>query len=116
MAFVTSTAVPLRRGGLARQCFARGSVRVTAVGTKRVAGLRVQPRMETDWTGPAPSSEVLGLGKNIASFQFLAGSVVSLAIGCYCVYKSNLASPLSADTVYPLYILGSLLLPISWGL
>lgn len=116
MAFLTTTAVPLGRGGLARQCLARGSVRVTAIGNKRVAPVRAQPRMETDWTGPAPSSEVLGIAKDTSSNVLIGASVIALHIGVYCCYASNLASPLSAVSVNPLYVLGSLCLPISWGL
>lgn len=113
MAFLTSTVVSVRRGSLARQCIARSAgVRVAAAKPTRATG----PRMETDWTGPAPSSDVLGIGKDTSSGTFITGSVAAFAVGVYCVYSSNIASPLSAESVNALYIIGSLGLPISWAL
>lgn len=117
MAFLSATAVSLRTNTLTS----------TSVTTRsRFVGARVAPvaarvnkgvvRMETDWTGPAPPSSVLGIGANTASSAFIGGSVLAFAVGAYCVYSSNLASPLTAGTVNPLYIIGSLGLPISWGL
>ncbi|GJD06627.1 hypothetical protein Gasu2_10320 [Galdieria sulphuraria] len=41
---------------------------------------------------------------------------VCLLVGSYCVYESNLLSPLTVTTINPLYVLGSLLVPYSWGL
>lgn len=113
MAFLTSTVVSVRRGSLARQCLARPAhARVACAKPARAGGVR----METDWTGPAPASDVLGIGKDTASGTFIAASVGAFALGVYCVYASNLQSPLTPEGVNPLYIIGSLGLPISWGL
>lgn len=111
MAFINSSSfVSGGRALVGKQCdvrLARATVKVQRV--SRV-------RMETDWTGPAPSSDVLGIGKDIASSSYIGFSVAALVGGIYCVYASNIAAPLTADTVRPLYVVGSLLLPISWGL
>lgn len=117
MAFLTSTAI-VTRGAFTRPALnTRFGGRAVAVRTShsRVSAPKVQPRMETDWTGPAPPSSVLGIGKDVASGTFIAGSVAAFVLGVYCCYQSNLFSPLTADTVNPLYVLGSLGLPISWG-
>mmetsp|Transcript_13744 Transcript_13744/g.29745 ORF Transcript_13744/g.29745 Transcript_13744/m.29745 type:complete len:117 (-) Transcript_13744:1510-1860(-) len=63
----------------------------------------------------APSSEVLGLGKSIPSGLYLLLSVVSLGLGCWSCAQSNIFSPLTAETVNPQFVVGSLLVPISWG-
>merc|ERR1712216_42922 len=43
-------------------------------------------------------------------------SGIFLAIGLYCVSASQIASPLTAATVNPAYVAGSLCVPVSWGL
>jgi len=35
--------------------------------------------------------------------------------GSFCVHESNIFNQLSATSVNPAYIVGSLLVPISWG-
>eukprot|EP00628_Pelagophyceae_sp_CCMP2097_P004898 CAMPEP_0184084180 /NCGR_PEP_ID=MMETSP0974-20121125/4078_1 /TAXON_ID=483370 /ORGANISM="non described non described, Strain CCMP2097" /LENGTH=115 /DNA_ID=CAMNT_0026386857 /DNA_START=52 /DNA_END=399 /DNA_ORIENTATION=+ len=71
---------------------------------------------DTYWDGEAPPSKVLGTLAKVPSGLLAPLSVVSLAVGCYCVQESQLAAPLSAVTVNPLFIAGSLGVPISWGL
>jgi hypothetical protein len=72
--------------------------------------------MSTYWEGKAPSSEVLGVGAKIPSALFGPLSLVALVAGTYSVHESNIFNQLTVTTVNPLYILGSLLVPISWGL
>ena len=43
-------------------------------------------------------------------------SLICLLVGTYCTHESNIFHNLSAETVYPIFVLGSLLTPISWGL
>lgn len=62
-----------------------------------------------------PKSEVLGLGKNIPSSLYVLISIACFAIGVTSVAKSNLLQPLSPDSINPQFVLGSLMLPISWG-
>lgn len=117
MAFMSATAVSLRTNTLSASSVSARS---------HFAGARVAPvaarvskgtvRMETDWTGPAPPSSVLGIGAGTASTAFIGASVVAFAVGAYCVYSSNLVQPLSPGNMNALYIIGSLGLPISWGL
>lgn len=78
-------------------------------------GTRVVPRM-AESKSKYPSSSVLGLGKDVPSSLYLLASVIALLLGGYSVYKSNLQSPLTPDGVNPQFIVGSLLVPISWGL
>jgi len=62
-----------------------------------------------------PESAVLGIGEKIPGSFFLMMSVLALFLGGYSVSESNLLEPLTPNSVKPLYVLGSLLLPISWG-
>jgi len=71
---------------------------------------------DTSWTGKVPPSTVLGIGEKVPSAAYLISSVACLLIGSYCVYESNLLTPLTVSTINPLYVLGSLLVPYSWGL
>jgi len=64
----------------------------------------------------APASEVLGLGKSIPSGLYLIMSVLAFGLGGFSVAQSNLFNTLSADSVNPQFVVGSLMLPISWGL
>lgn len=118
MAFVSSAVTPFRTATLrsAKTAQIRG-VRVSAVKARRatVAPGVAGARMDMSWEGHPPS-EVLGVGKDIPSSLFLFSSVIALALGSYCVAQSNIFSSLSADTVNPQFIVGSLLVPISWGL
>ena len=45
-----------------------------------------------------------------------ASSGIFLLVGLYCVSASQLGAPLTAATVNPFYIAGSLCVPVSWGL
>ncbi len=70
----------------------------------------------TYWEGEAPPSSVLGVGAGVSSNVFGPLSLVALVVGSYCVHESNIFNQLSATTLYPQYIVGSLGVPISWGL
>jgi hypothetical protein len=71
---------------------------------------------ETFWTGTAPPSSVLGVGEKIPSSIFGPMSLVALMVGTYCVHESNIFGQLSDTSVYPSYIIGAQLVPISWGM
>eukprot|EP00172_Hildenbrandia_rubra_P001310 Plantae.Rhodophyta-Hildenbrandia_rubra.ctg18554.p1 GENE.Plantae.Rhodophyta-Hildenbrandia_rubra.ctg18554~~Plantae.Rhodophyta-Hildenbrandia_rubra.ctg18554.p1 ORF type:complete len:139 (+),score=3.61 Plantae.Rhodophyta-Hildenbrandia_rubra.ctg18554:146-562(+) len=71
------------------------------------------------WDSPdatAPNSEVLGIGSNIPSTLYLILSVAFFGLGCWAVYQQNINGLFTAESIKPQYILGSLALPISWGL
>jgi hypothetical protein len=67
------------------------------------------------WEGKPPSS-VLGVGEKIPSAVFGPLSLVALLAGTYSVHESNIFHQLTVSTLNPLYIIGSLLVPISWGM
>ncbi len=69
----------------------------------------------TYWEGTAPPSSVLGIGEKIPSGVFGPFSLIAFIVGTYCVHESNIFGQLSATTVLPQYVLGSALVPISWG-
>jgi len=71
--------------------------------------------MSTYWEDK-PSSAVLGVGEKIPSAVFGPLSLIALGVGTYSVHESNIFNQLSATNLDPLYIIGSLLVPISWGL
>jgi hypothetical protein len=68
------------------------------------------------WEGKAPPSSVLGVGEKIPSAIFGPLSLVALVAGTYSIHESNIFNHLSATSVSPIYVIGSLLVPISWGL
>ena len=68
------------------------------------------------WEGKAPSSSVLGVGEKIPSAVFGPLSLVALLAGTYCIHESNIFHQLTVTTLNPAYIVGSLLVPISWGM
>jgi hypothetical protein len=70
----------------------------------------------TYWESEAPPSSVLGVGEKIPSALFGPLSLVALVAGTFCVHESNIFHQLSQTTVNPEYIVGSLLVPISWGM
>ena len=99
-------------------------------------------QMSTYWEGKAPPSSVLGVGEKVRFSQcrcarthhsqrdpfdvstpplqipssvFGPLSALALVAGSFCVHESNIFNQLSATTVNPAYIVGSLLVPISWG-
>lgn len=120
MAFVNSSLSAVRFNTAIR------SAKVSAVcGSARLSNATFSPqkvqrasviRMGSSDGVPAPPSTVLGLGKDVPSSLYLFLSVFAFILGCYSVYKSNIFQPLSAETVNPQFIVGSLLVPISWGL
>ena len=71
---------------------------------------------DTYWEGEAPPSYVLGNLANAPSGLLGPMSGVFLLVGLYCVSASQLGAPLTAATVNPFYIAGSLCVPVSWGL
>ena len=93
--------------------------RATLPSVRRVAQTapKAQLSMEdTYWEGEAPPSYVLGNLANAPSGLLGPMSGVFLLVGLYCVSASQLGSPLTAATVNPFYIAGSLCVPVSWGL
>merc|ERR1719326_1434769 len=73
---------------------------------------------EDMWWGDKeyPPSKVLGIGKDVPSLVFGISSGIALGLGCWCVAQSNLLNILSGSTVNGWLVLGSLLVPYSWGL
>merc|ERR1711966_16675 len=103
-AFSAGPALPLRAN--ARAAVAKGprmqySTVPTPEGTK-----------ETYWETKAPSSEVLGIGKDIPAASYAAASVVAAAIGSYSTAQ---VWPLTQN-LNGLFLAGSFLLPYSWAL
>jgi|Transcript_58322 hypothetical protein len=96
------------------------SLRPAAV--RSASALRVAPAMELEtqdmWWGDKeyPDSIVLGIGKNVPSVVYGPTSFFALVLGMYCVAQSNLLNILSGSTINAWYVLGSLLVPYSWGL
>lgn len=74
---------------------------------------KVKLNANTYWEGEAPSSAVLGIGAGISSNVFGPLSLVALVVGSYCVHESNIFHQLSATTLYPQYVAGSLLVQFS---
>jgi hypothetical protein len=70
----------------------------------------------TYWEGEAPPSSVLGVGEKIPSTLFGPLSLVALVAGTFFVHESNIFNQLSSTSVNPQYVVGSLLVPISWGM
>jgi hypothetical protein len=68
------------------------------------------------WEGAAPPSSVLGVGEKIPSGVFGPLSLAALVAGTFCVHESNIFNQLSSTSVSPQYVIGSLLVPISWGM
>ena len=73
-------------------------------------------KMSTYWEGKAPSSKVLGVGEKIPSAIFGPLSVVAFIAGTYSIHESNIFNQITVNSIHPEYVLGSLLVPISWGL
>jgi len=67
---------------------------------------------ETYWETKAPSSDVLGIGKDVSSGSYVVASVVAAAIGGYSTAQ---VWPLTQD-LNGLFLAGSFLLPYSWAL
>mmetsp|Transcript_3627 Transcript_3627/g.4972 ORF Transcript_3627/g.4972 Transcript_3627/m.4972 type:complete len:121 (+) Transcript_3627:82-444(+) len=83
---------------------------------------RVTPKLSmatpgpTYWEGEAPPSSVLGVGAKIPSAVFGPLSLVAFIGGTYCLHESNILNQITVDTINPGYVLGSLGVPISWGM
>jgi hypothetical protein len=48
--------------------------------------------------------------------NFFKLSIIVTGVGLYCVGESNVFHQLKETTVYPGYIAGAQLVPISWGM
>jgi len=104
----------------AEAAFAPSASLRPAVG--RRSAIAAAPVMELEvqdtWWGDKdyPPSIVLGIGKDVPSNVYGITSGLALGIGAYCVAQSNLLNILSGSTINAWYVLGSLLVPYSWGL
>lgn len=63
-----------------------------------------------------PTSAVLGIGQNIPSLVFGPLSLIALIVGTYSFHQANILTPVTVNTINPLYVGGTFLIPISWGL
>jgi hypothetical protein len=112
MAFVTSSlsvsVTPLRASS--KLCAVRGSSSLRAAPVRRSSVVTMAKSPEV-----YPTSEVLGLGKDVPSTLYAIASVPLFILGAFSCYQSNIAHTLSADTVNAQFVVGSLALPISWG-
>ena len=72
--------------------------------------------MSSYWEGEAPPSSVLGVGEKIPSAVFGPLSLVAFVVGTYCLHESNILNQITVNTINPAYVLGSLGVPISWGM
>jgi len=83
---------------------ARPVVSRSALASKRVAvaGVRM-----ADYK--YPSSDTLGIGKNIPSTVYGPLSLVALFIGVTCTAQSNILNILTAESINPLLVMGSTL-------
>lgn len=95
MAFVTSALsstviTPLRT--TAKVSAVRGSRAVVAVAPRRANVVRMVGEQY-------PSSDVLGLGKDVPSFLYALSSAPAFVFGCWAVYQSNIANILTAGNV-----------------
>jgi len=77
---------------------------------------RMQPLASSYWEGTAPPSSVLGVGEKIPSGVFGPLSLVAFALGTYCIHESNIFHQVTVTSINPAYVLGSTLVPISWGM
>ena len=68
------------------------------------SGFTPESTKNTYWETKAPSSDVLGVGKNVPAASYVAASVIAAAIGGYCTSEVHLLpfpclSPCSACAV-----------------
>ena len=68
------------------------------------------------WEGAAPPSSVLGIGAGIPSTIFGPLSVVAFVAGTYAIHDSNILNQITPTTINPVNLVGSTLVPISWGM
>jgi hypothetical protein len=52
---------------------------------------------DTYWEGKAPSSDVLGIGKDVSSGNYIVASVIAAIVGAYCTGQ---VSPISFLDIY----------------
>lgn len=94
MAFVNSavsvSVAPLRASS--KVCAVRGSRAVAPVARRSSATIRMQ-------APEYPSSDVLGLGKEVPSNLYALASAPAFVLGCWSVYQSNIGHTLSAGSV-----------------
>jgi hypothetical protein len=88
---------------------------IIGVTTSKLVPLKAEPG-PSYWEGSYPPSSVLGIGEKVSSKVFGPLSMVALLVGLYCVNENNISNQLSATNVNPSTVLGSLLVPISWGM
>ena len=81
----------------------------------KIVPLKAEPG-PSYWEGSYPPSSVLGIGEKISSKVFGPMSLVALLVGLYCINENNISNQLSATNVNPSTVMGSLLIPISWGM
>mmetsp|Transcript_24217 Transcript_24217/g.72660 ORF Transcript_24217/g.72660 Transcript_24217/m.72660 type:complete len:126 (+) Transcript_24217:75-452(+) len=101
----------------AASAFVSRPARLAPVRRAARAAPKAQLTMEdTYWEGEAPPSYVLGNLAGAPSALLGPVSGIFLMVGLYCVSASQLGAPLTAETLNPFYIAGSLCVPVSWGL
>lgn len=88
---------------------------IIGVTKSKLVPLKAEPG-PSYWEGSYPPSSVLGIGEKVSSKVFGPLSMVALLVGLYCVNENNISNQLSATNVNPSTVLGSLLVPISWGM
>lgn len=81
-------------------------------------GVSKMPKLEmsTYWEGEAPPSSVLGVGASIPSVVFGPLSVIAFVVGTYSIHESNILNQITVNTINPIYLAGSVGVPLSWGL
>eukprot|EP00981_Chlorochromonas_danica_P006542 scaffold1431_cov167-Ochromonas_danica.AAC.2 len=72
--------------------------------------------MSTYWEGKAPPSSVLGLGQKIPSIVYGPASLAAFVLGLYSIHEHNILHTVTPETINPILVAGSALVPISWGL
>jgi hypothetical protein len=90
-ASISATITPVRASS--KVCAVRGSPAVAA--TPRRAARAAAVRMADQY----PTSDVLGLGKEVPSSLYAIASGPAFLLGCWSVYQSNFAHTLSAGSV-----------------
>ncbi|CAM9544954.1 unnamed protein product [Ascophyllum nodosum] len=95
-----------------------GSAMTAPRASRAASAVSATPVMlDTYWEGKAPPSQVLGPALERAPSGALGiVSLVAFAVGTYCIHETNILHTVTPDTIQPLYVAGSVLVPISWGL
>mmetsp|Transcript_23706 Transcript_23706/g.23907 ORF Transcript_23706/g.23907 Transcript_23706/m.23907 type:complete len:121 (-) Transcript_23706:66-428(-) len=89
--------------------------RLPAFRTAKVATKTTLSAESTYWEDKPPSS-VLGIGASIPSAVFGPLSIVAFIAGTYCIHESNIFNQITPTSINAVYIAGSALVPISWGM